>query len=136
MITFKQLLILLLCICILHYLFENIEYFTARDPVLDELRTQLSVLDPSFSNIELFEGDKSYTVNKKKVYICLKDQNGRYYNRNMLAYVTIHELAHMLCTSVGHTKEFFDIFDDLLSKAADLGLYNPSIPPLDDYCGH
>jgi hypothetical protein len=107
-----------------------------RDPVLDELRQQLADLDPKFQNVELYEGDKSYTVNKKKVFICLKDNNGRYYNRNMLVYVTLHEYAHMLCKSVGHTPEFFTIFDELLDKATEMGLYNPSIPPLDDYCGH
>lgn len=136
MITIKQVLILLLTLYILHYLFDNIEYFTSHDPVLDELRKQLSVLDPKFQNIEIYEGNKSYTINKKKIYICLKDSHGRYYNRNMLCYVILHEMAHMACDEIGHTSKFHDIFDDLLNKASDLGLYNPSIPPLTDYCGH
>jgi len=112
------------------------EHFVTRDPLLDELKKQLSVIHPKFKNVELFEGKKSYTINKKRVFVCLKDSKGRYYNRNMLCYVILHEYAHMLCDEVGHTTKFFNIFDDLLDKAASAGLYNPSIPPLTDYCGH
>ena len=54
-------------------------YYKVDDPVLSEIKDQLSVLHPKFKNLELYEGDKSYTINKKKVYICLKDKNGRYY---------------------------------------------------------
>ena len=134
-ITFRQILILLLALYIIHTLMENIEYFTTKDTVLDEIRAQLAVLHPKFQNVELYEGDKSYTINKKRVYICLKNDDGRYYNRNMLVYVTLHEYAHILCNSVWHTDEFYDIFDELLNKASDAGLYNPSLPIEQEYCG-
>ncbi len=136
MITVKQLIILAPIIYVLNSVLDNIEHFTSRDPVLDKLKTQLSVLHPKFQNVELYEGNKSYTINKKKVFVCLKDENGRYYNRNMLAYVILHEYSHMLCKSIGHTAEFDSIFDDLLAKASRMGLYDPSIPPLENYCGH
>jgi hypothetical protein len=136
MITPKQLLIVIPLVYIVNSLLDNIEHFTSRDPVLDKLKEELSVLDPKFKNVELYEGNKSYTINKKKVFVCLKDEHGRYYNRNMLCYVVLHEYAHMLCKSIGHTEEFNEIFDHLLEKASRLGLYNPSIPPLTDYCGH
>jgi hypothetical protein len=114
-----------------------IEYFkSSKDPVLEDLKVQLADIHPRFENLELYKGDKSYTMNKKKVYICVKYGNGRYYNRNMLYYVVLHEYAHLLCDEIGHTDKFFNIFDELLHKAAERGLYNPSIPPLDNYCGH
>jgi len=118
------------------FLNDQIDYFYHRDPVLEEIRSQLSVLHPKFKNVELYEGDKSYTINKKKIYICLKDSDGRYYDRNMLAYVVCHELAHLTCDEVGHTDKFYVIFKDILKQAAAIGAYDPSIPPLRDYCGH
>jgi hypothetical protein len=107
-----------------------------QDPVLRELQRQLSQLDPKFENVEIYEGDKSYTINKRRVYICLKDEHGRYYDRNMLAYVTLHEYAHILCDEIGHTDKFFSIFQSLLEKAEEMGYYDSSIPLLMDYCGH
>jgi len=114
----------------------QVDYFQTTDPVLRKIRDQLAVIHPRFENVHLNEGDKSYTINKKKVFICTKDKNGRYYNRNMLVYVTLHEYSHMLCDEIDHTPKFYDIFDDLLKRAADLGLYNPSVLPLENYCGH
>lgn len=112
------------------------ESFAPRDPVLNELKEQLGELHPKFKNVELYVGDKSYTINKKRVYICLKDEKGRYYSRNMLCYVILHEYAHMLCDEIGHTEKFGQVFQKLLKQAAERGLYNPNIPPVSDYCGH
>lgn len=133
--TTAVLLLPLLLLLLVVYMFCNIDYYVARDPLLEELRQQLSVLHPRFKDIQIFEGTRSYTINKSKSYICLKDEHGRYYNRNMLVYVICHEYAHVLCDEIGHTNKFFEIFQDLLNKAAAKGLYNPSIPPLRNYCG-
>lgn len=116
--------------------FNLLESFKPRDPILTELKKQLAVLDPKFKHVELYEGEKSYTINKKKVYICLKDKNGRYYNRNMLVYVILHEYAHMLNDEIGHTGKFYEIFEDLLNRAEEAGLYNSEISPIVNYCGH
>jgi hypothetical protein len=118
------------------FLTDQIDFFYHRDPVLEEIRNQLSVINPKFKDVELYEGDKSYTINKKKVYICLKDSDGRYYDRNMLTYVICHEFAHLVCDEVGHTDKFYAIFNDILKQATAIGAYDPSIPPLRDYCGH
>lgn len=128
----------LVSLCLLYFLFcRQLDYYlSSRDPLLDKLQKDLAVLDPKFKTTELFVGDKSYTINKKKVYICLKDPHGRYYNRNMLVYVICHEYAHILCDEIGHTPKFFRIFDDLLKRATAHGLYNPSIPLVKEYCGH
>jgi hypothetical protein len=42
----------------------------------------------------------------------------------------------MLCTEIGHTEKFAQVFEELLRQAAKRGLYDPRIPPLTDYCGH
>ena len=126
---------LLLLACAYLVFRSTTEYFRVSDPLLRELREQLSVLDDRLRDVQIYEGNKSYTVNKKRVYICLKDKNGRYYNRNMLVYVICHEYAHLLCDENHHTDKFYDIFQDLLERAAKRGLYNPSIVPLENYCG-
>lgn len=137
MLTNKALCVIL-SLCLLYFIMcRQLEYYlSSTDPVLDQLQRDLAVLHPKFARTQLYVGDKSYTINKKKVYICLKDQHDRYYNRNMLVYVILHEYAHILCDEIGHTPKFFDIFDKVLAKATEKGLYNPSIPLVKEYCGH
>ena len=120
------------------------------DPKLNELH---EILKPLFSKdknytgvlsslnnrnilneIKLYKGSRSYTINKEKVFICLKDENDEYYNLNLLIYVLLHEISHVICNSIGHTDEFHAIFEALLIKATEEGIYNPSIPIDPDYC--
>jgi len=88
----------------------------------------------SLKDIDLFACKKSYTLNKRKVYLCLKDENGDYYDNNMLIYVLLHEYAHVLCDEHGHTEKFWEIFEKLLIVATKMGIYNPNIPIIDNYC--
>lgn len=134
----RSTLLIIIVIGFLGIYFYNthIEFFSSQDPVLNALQRQLAVLHPRFQNVELYVGDKSYTINKQRVFICLKDKHGRYYSRNMLCYVVLHEYAHMLCDEIGHTAKFAQVFEELLRQASIHGLYDPSIPPLTDYCGH
>lgn len=130
--------VIFLLILGLVYTLKFKENFTTKDPMLIELHSVLSHIDPAAKHITVSNSNKSYTVNKKDVYLCLKDKDGEYYNKNMLVYVAVHELAHVLCPSVGHTAEFWKINEQLLNKATELGYYNPSIPAVKDYidsCG-
>ena len=86
------------------------------------------------NEISLYRGNKSYTINKEKVYLCLKDEKGEYFSDNMLLYVLGHEISHSLCPEIGHTEKFHQIFEALLVKLTEAGLYNPSIPIIQDYC--
>ncbi len=129
--------ITLVSIILFFIFYGSREGFTVNhDPILMDLKRQMAIIDPTFRDIQLAEGDKSYTINKQHVYLCLKDSNGRYYDRNMLIYVLCHEYAHTLCDEVGHTPKFYTIFQDMLNKATIVGIYNPNIPPLKNYCGH
>jgi len=83
---------------------------------------------------ELFRGEKSYTINKSRVYLCLKDENNKYYSINMLIYVLAHEYSHVICNSIGHTDEFHAIFEQLLVELADAKIYDPSQKIIPDYC--
>lgn len=107
------------------------------DPMLWKLKEMLIPLHPSVKEIKLYKGEKSYTINKEKIYICLKDEKEDYYPTNHLVYVMIHELAHLVNKDdVGHTPKFHAIFEELLDKAYSLGIYNPSIPHIENYCNY
>lgn len=110
------------------------EHMQSMDPKLESLKLRLSDVHPMITNVELFEDSKSYTINKEKVFLCLKDKKGSYYQDNMLTYVFLHEIAHILCDEIGHTEKFYKIFNELLDNAQKKGLYNPSIPVVQDYC--
>lgn len=105
------------------------------DPIVAKLYANLAKIDPKCAKkITIKKAGKSYTVNKKHVHLCVKDEEtGEYFNNNMLMYVLLHEIAHVLSKSVGHTKEFHRKFDELLKKAEHLGYYDPNIPPVENY---
>lgn len=113
------------------------EHHLQDEPMLWKLKDILEPLHPEVKNLKLYEGEKSYTINKDKIYLCLKDENDEYYDTNMLVYVLLHEFSHYLNKEdIGHTPRFHQIFNDLLDKAHKLGVYNASIPPIKNYCGH
>ena len=78
----------------------------------------------------------SYTINKKRVHICMKDEKDGYYNDNMLMYVLLHEIAHCKCRSIGHTPEFHEILDKIYDVARKSGLLDPTFTPDRSYCTH
>lgn len=91
--------------------------------------------DPNFRNkISVSVSSKSTTINKNKIYLCIKNKNNEYYTDNILIYVLLHELSHSISSDVGHTKQFQDIFSQLLQKAEKHKLYDPNIPFITDYC--
>lgn len=110
------------------------EKFDEDDPMLISIKEELRLCFPEIDNTILLKGKKSYTINKKRIHLCLKDENGHYYDKNMLKYVTIHELAHVMCDEVGHTEKFYSIFNELLDKAHKRGIYDKSKPLIKDYC--
>jgi hypothetical protein len=81
----------------------------------------------------------SYTVNKgEKMVFCIRDaKSKRVHDLNLLMYVSLHELAHVGCESIGHNAEFKRNFKFLLEIAEKINLYKPL--PLGkqqiDYCG-
>jgi hypothetical protein len=70
----------------------------------------------------------SYTLNKgEKIVFCLRtrDESDRLHSLNLLLFVAIHELAHIMSKSQGHTPEFQENFAFILKEAVDLGIYKP-----------
>ena len=107
------------------YTLALIEKIRRIDPSVDEIVDKL----------RFFEGDKSYTIDKKYVFLCKNDKKtGEQYHNNQLILVLLHEIGHALCDEVGHTPKFDAIFEDLLEKAKCAGIYDDSIPHVDGYC--
>jgi predicted metal-dependent hydrolase len=82
----------------------------------------------------------SYSVNKgEKIIFCLraKNKSEQLVKENVIVFVALHELAHVMTKSVGHTDEFWSNFQFLLKIAVKLQLYNNTNynnNPV-DYCG-
>jgi len=132
------LLAIALCILLGWVIYSQVkEYHMQDDPMLYTLKEILKPVHPVIAKLKLYKGEKSYTINKERIYLCLYDENGEYYPINMIVYVLLHEIAHYINKyDVGHTETFHRIFEELLEKAARIGVYNPSIPIIQDYCNH
>jgi hypothetical protein len=112
-----------------------VENFQKQDPKLEQIRKTIRPLRPDIvDRITFLEDKRSYTINKQKIYLCLKDENGDYYQDNMLIFVVLHEMAHVMCDEIGHTAKFQQIFQQLLDEATVLKIYDPSIQPIQNYC--
>lgn len=111
--------------------------YSYHDPLIDKIKEDLLKVDPRVKELSFHASNESFTEDKRFVYLCLKDKNDKYYDYNMIMYVSLHELAHAFSDSVDtdHTgKEFKDNFRNLLNKAQTLGLYDPKVPLVYDYC--
>lgn len=132
-------LLILLFIFVLILIFKNKNksvdnYKKFWDPKINILKEKLSMVIPNIDQLDINGSNKSFTINKKHIHLCLKNSDGDYYDDNMLIYVLLHEIAHVMCDEVGHTDKFRQIFSELLEKAAIENVYNPNIPPEDNYC--
>ena len=61
------------------------------NPTLERLRRDLIKVDPQASRLQFFPADESFTEDKQKVFICMKDENGNSYPYNTLLAVCLHE---------------------------------------------
>jgi hypothetical protein len=110
------------------------------DPRVERLKSRTSSLKIEEA---VHEADSStYTINKGEIMaICLRKKNKQkdFYQMDLLLFVLIHELAHIMTISEGHTPEFMKNFKFILKEAASCGLYSPvdysTSSNRIDYCG-
>ena len=70
----------------------------------------------------------SYSVSKgKKIIFCLRsrDKHQKLISLQTLMFVAIHEIAHVMTVSIGHTEEFWDNMRFLLANGIEWKLYKP-----------
>jgi predicted metal-dependent hydrolase len=96
------------------------------------------------------ENDAAYVINKKNMSFCLQKTKNEIIleELNLITYVGIHELAHIMSEEIGHGSEFIKNFEFLLNYAKEIVYYDPLLKrqlPLyiqlnklktpDSYCG-
>lgn len=73
------------------------------------------------------EEHTSFSVNKgQKVHLCLRQRSGgneSLVDENVMIFVALHEMAHMITLSIGHEPEFWNNFGWLLREAERIGVY-------------
>jgi len=68
----------------------------------------------------------SYSLNKgEKISLCLREKKDEtiFEDNNTIIFVVIHELAHLMTESVGHTEDFWDNMKYLLKEAEKMSIY-------------
>ncbi len=83
----------------------------------------------------------SFSVNKgEEVHFCLRQREGEnesLVDENIITFVAIHEMGHIITKSVGHGPDFWNNFAWLLEQAERIGIYQKqdfSAHPV-SYCG-
>jgi len=82
----------------------------------------------------------AHSVNKgEELSLCIRDKGSDQLitDNNTIIFVAIHELAHIMSSSTGHTDEFWDNMKYLLEQGSKIGIYtlvdyskNPTV-----FCG-
>ena len=74
--------------------------------------------------------DTSYSENKgQKIVVCLRDKTKApqypLIDENTVMFVMLHEMAHLMTETIGHTQEFWGNFKRILHDAVQVGIYTP-----------
>jgi len=105
---------------VIHYLVEK---YPDKDNVA---RLKIKFRAENIEESEAGSKYTSYSVNKgEKIVFCIrsKDKEARLEDENLLVFVALHELGHVMTLSTGHTDEFWDNFRFLLKEAIKIGVY-------------
>jgi hypothetical protein len=104
-----------------------------RDDIALSNDPRIEVLLRRFKPENMCENDiksdtTSYSENKGElIVVCLRDKRPPYVfvDENTVMFVILHELAHLMTTSIGHTPEFWANFRIILHDAITLNIYTP-----------
>jgi hypothetical protein len=118
---------------------EHLAVTQERKPFVKQLVQNFTCTSDQFSESTPEAVHTSYTVDKEKVFMCLRQRNTKeeLVSENTLIFVALHEMAHMGTSSIGHTPDFWNNFAWLLTQAETLGIYTYTdfaAHPV-EYCG-
>lgn len=120
-----------------------VEHYKSDPSAMADSRVRIMVkrFNPNnFTENDLDVDTTSYSENKgEKIIVCIRDKAPPYkfVEENTVMFVLLHEMAHLMTTSVGHTPEFWANFKRILHDAVHCGVYtvvNYSRAPT-PYCG-
>ena len=119
-----------------------IEHYKSDPALLADPRVKVMI--ERFNPANMVENDltsdsTSYSENKgEKIVVCLRDKTDKsLVDENTVMFVILHEMAHLMTTTVGHTPEFWANFRRILQDGVAVGIYTPvnySRSPT-EYCG-
>jgi len=100
---------------------QNPKYKDYVDRLNDKINS-VSIIENTSKNLYT-----SYSVNKgEELVICVRSRKtGELHNINLIMYVVLHEIAHIMCPEYGHGKLFQRIFKYVTKSATECGLYYP-----------
>lgn len=105
-----------------------VEHVVTNDPDKEGIK-QLKRNFNSRNIIENTPGGKytAYSVNKgEQLALCLRDaKDDSFIELNLIIFVAIHEIAHVMTDEVGHTKKFWNNMRYLLEEGEKIGIYTP-----------
>ena len=83
-----------------------------------------------FCENDMQSEDTSYSENKgQRIVVCLRDKtnppNYPLVPKNTVMFVMLHEMAHLMTETIGHTQEFWTNFKRILADAIQIGIYQP-----------
>jgi predicted metal-dependent hydrolase len=104
-----------------------------RDDTASAADPRVKVLLDRYNPDNMCENDinadsTSYSENKgDKIVVCLRDKAPPYklVDTNTIMFVVLHEMAHLMTTTIGHTPEFWTNFKRILQDAVSVGVYTP-----------
>ena len=112
---------------------DNKDYISYIQIIVDKLNSVF------IREVEKDSPYTSYSVNKgEELVFCLRNkQSNEFYDYNKVLYVAVHEIAHIGCPEIGHTKLFFELNRYILETAQENNMYEfvdyNNIP--EEYCG-
>ncbi len=80
----------------------------------------------------------AYSLNKgDELSICIRSKNNLFIDQNIIMFVAIHEISHIMTYETGHTENFWNNMKYLVENATELNIYKHvdySTTPT-EYCG-
>ena len=86
------------------------------------------VIDDEVKNVPVKPYNASFTEDKKKIFVCVKNKKGKFFSENDMMYVMLHEYAHATTKDKEnpHGPKWKANFQRYLKIAEEMGLYNPA----------
>lgn len=118
-----------------------VTYMKEKHPEDDRVKKLVNVFNPKSINETLPTSElTAYSENKgEKIAFCLntKKKGDKLIDIDTLTFVAIHELSHVMTTSIGHKQDFWKNFKFLLENAKNANIYQPINYKKEprEYCG-
>jgi len=108
------------------------------DPIMKRKLQKLNKFNPNNISQNIKNTNStSYSINKgEHIVLCLRSRDGenRLHDINTIMFVVLHELAHVITDSIGHTLEFKSNFKYLINRAIECEIYKKE-DVFKKYCG-